>query len=304
MSVCGRCPRREQGARDCAVFLFASQPVFLGLKAFFLAPSNASKTPVFMWLRCKQRLKPLLCSQRSLSGSLQVNQFYNSDILELALATKAVRKFRGQKTMAHLCERQTGHMFYKQILGRLLTKGDIIDSFAFLTDESSHKQLITAIASECAHPMAPNCSLQTIGATFTYSTEKITAHLLALKHIGDPLIKRGVQDESLRPELQGFYSAFLDIMWGPAGQCGSDEESIELAETNFGAARNKLRIQIVPKEEQLGGFEGQADDRRCYQILCFLTGSSALESEFEVEKQAIACWRNELLRHPSQQTHS
>jgi hypothetical protein len=189
--------------------------------------------------------------------------------------------------MMHLGERQTGHQFYKQTLARYLTEVDAVDSFAFVTDDASHKLLIEAIASEVGHPMAAKCTLQTIGTTFTYSTEKITAHMFALKNIGDPLIRCGVQDESIRADLTGFYSAFLDIIWGPAGQGGSDEEPIEVAHQNLGAARNKLRVRILSGPDQAA-----AGTSQCHHMLHFLTAD---EGGFEEEMQAIEGWRNELL---------
>ena len=126
------------------------------------------------------------------------------------------------------------------------------------------------------------------------------AHMLALRpeHIGDPLVRRCIASEAFRRDMKGFYTAFLDLLWGAPGYEADQgrEEEHEMGGLHFQHARRKLRVDVVPRNSlDIDGSSGGDKSGSTSEILSFLSGEEESGiAGFEQELRAIAQWRAEL----------
>ena len=97
-----------------------------------------------------------------------------SDLVELALATRSIREFRGESSMTHICA-QSGHLFYKESLARCLNEVESLETCVLRTDNRSQEQFIAEIDLQCVSPLVGRSTTITVGRTFAHQGEKMQA---------------------------------------------------------------------------------------------------------------------------------
>ena len=198
--------------------------------------------------------------------------------------------------MTHICA-QSGHLFYKESLARCLNEVESLETCVLRTDNRSQEQFIAAIDLQCVSPLVGRSTTITVGRTFAHQGEKMQAHMLALRpeHIGDPLVRQCIASEAFRRDVKGFYTAFLDLLWGAPGYEADQgrEEEHEMSGAHFSRARRKLRVEVLATGSVGLGLVGLTDEGS-NGILSFLSGEEPRQADFAQERLATAQWRAEL----------